>query len=72
MAKERLRPGQVRDTISAYLRKRNSPSRVREIHKHVESQLGKVPRSSVQSSLNLQSAFRRVSKGLYVFDDSRK
>lgn len=72
MATLRLRPGQIRDTIANYLKKRGSPVRVLDIRKHVESVLGPVSPSSVQSSLNLQSMFRRVRKGFYIYDKSEE
>ena len=72
MDKKRLLPGQLRDTISAYLRDDGRGRNISDICDHVESVLGPVSRSSVRSSLNLQATFVRVGRGLYCFRPTKE
>jgi Fe2+ or Zn2+ uptake regulation protein len=69
MSKSRQLPGKVRDAIERYLRQQSGPISITLIHAAVTSSLGPVSRSSVRSSLNLQKAFKRVGRGVYVIDD---
>lgn len=66
MAK-RIRPGQVRDAIVNFLRRRGDAAAVAEIQRAVEVQLGPTPSSSVRSSLRLHAGdlFERVARGMY-------
>lgn len=65
------RPGEVRDAIVRYLKRRGSVASIGEIHAAVEKALGgTVPASSVRSYLGLNSAtegalFERVARGSY-------
>lgn len=64
---ERLKPGAVRDAITAVLRRQREAS-VDDIHQGVERLLGRtVARSSVRSYLNLNvsTLFDRVERGHY-------
>ena len=64
---ERRKPGEVRDAIVAYLRKRREAT-MPEIHEGVGALLGSpVPASSVRSYLRLNTpgTFRRVGRGRY-------
>jgi hypothetical protein len=63
--KTRRRPGQVRDAIQAFLTGRPNGGSVREIQRGVDDRLGKVPASSVRSSLQLSDLFERLSRGQY-------
>jgi len=65
---ERLRPGQVRDAIVAYLQEKQTDASVPEIHGAVAGRLGnEVPASSVRSYLRLNTGelFERTSRGRY-------
>lgn len=67
MAVEANRPGQVRDAILAYLKRRDEATAA-EIVKAISSSLGRqVPASSVRSYLNLNvgDVFERVGRGCY-------
>jgi len=70
----RRKPGQVRDAIIDFLRKKQQGASIDEIHQAVEKSLGsKVPRSSVRSYLNLNihtdqhdpGLFARLGRGTY-------
>jgi hypothetical protein len=62
----RLRPGEVRDAIRAYLKEIGREATISEIHAVVNERIGStVPASSVRSSLQLSDLFRRVSRGRY-------
>jgi hypothetical protein len=64
---ERRKPGQVRNAIVTYLR-RKKEAEIDDIHRAVEGELGgKVARSSVRSYLNLNvpETFQRTGRGKY-------
>lgn len=66
--KPHLRPGQVRDAITSFLRERDGEAAVAEIHAAVEKKLGtRVSASSVRSYLNLNTPalFERPTRGRY-------
>lgn len=71
---DRRKPGQVRDAIIDFLRKKQQGAPMDEIHQAVERTLGsKVARSSVRSYLNLNAhtaedrptLFVRIGRGTY-------
>lgn len=62
----RLRPGEVRDAIHAYLREIKGDASILEIQAAVNERLGtEVPTSSVRSSLRLSSLFEQTARGRY-------
>lgn len=65
-------PGQVRDSIFAYLETTGNAS-INEIYSHVAEQLGDVPASSVRSYLNINTPgrFTRTDKGRYSLTEFR-
>lgn len=68
----RLRPGQVRDAITAYLRERRSDASIADIRDAVEKRIGlAVSASSVRSYLNLNTPglFRRPERGRYRLNE---
>jgi hypothetical protein len=61
------RPGEVRDAIVEFLRKRQTGASIGEIHLAVEKALGsKVARSSVRSYLNLNTDSRPDAPSLFI------
>jgi hypothetical protein len=62
----RLRPGEVRDAIRAYLGEIGQDASTKEIYKAVNERIGSgVSSSSVRSSLQLSDLFEQVSRGRY-------
>jgi hypothetical protein len=58
-------PGTIRDAV--YRALEAGKSTVGDIRRDVEKQFGKsIPRSSVQSSLNLQKTIERIGRGRYA------
>lgn len=68
-ARERHRPGQVRDAILQVLEEAYEPLSVAEICERVNAITGSVPRSSIQSylSLNTPGLFVREDRGQYRY-----
>ena len=66
-ARERRRPGQVRDAVLRVLGEAPAPLSVAEIGKRVSAVAGPIPRSSIQSclSLNTPGLFVREGRGTY-------
>ena len=66
-SEHRRRPGQVRDAILEVLGKAAVPLSVMEICERVHAAAGRVPRSSIQSylSLNTPGLFAREDRGVY-------
>ncbi len=66
--RERRRPGEVRDSIIAYLGSQDEPATVKEISDAVRSELGRVGASSIRSYLRLNSRtlFVRSERGRYA------
>ena len=66
-ARERQRPGRVRDAILRVLGEAPAPLSVVEIGERVSAEAGAVPRSSIQSclSLNTPGLFVREARGRY-------
>lgn len=68
MARKRLKPGNVRDTIDDFLRKRGAPCKLQDIRDHLRSVFPGIADSSIRSSLNLRTAaVERVSRALYRY-----
>ena len=66
VARAKHSPGSVRDAIVAYLTSRYEDATVAEIRNAVESELGRVPASSVRSYLRLRpDTFERTGYGRY-------
>jgi hypothetical protein len=70
MADTRLKPGNVRDAIVTYLRRRSTDATMEQIIKAVEATIGHdVPQSSVRSYLRLNTGeskvFDRTGRGRY-------
>lgn len=61
----RHRPNELKFAIRDFLTQLNRPANVAEIRDGIQSEVGERPASSYRSSLQDETIFERVSRGVY-------